>query len=61
MRMSFPARICNMEGGAQAMVRDPKLNRMLLPAGKLRRMIAAFQEHGEMGGVDFRVPTKRLW
>lgn len=43
------------------MVRDRKLNRMLLPAGKLRRMIAAFQAHGEMGGVDFRVPTKRLW
>ena len=43
------------------MVRDRKLNSMLLPAGKLRRMMAAFQAHGEKGGVDFRVPTKRLW
>jgi Ribosome biogenesis protein Nop16 len=45
----------------EAMVRDTKLNRMLIPAGKLRKMIAAFHLWNERERCGFRVPTKRLW
>mmetsp|Transcript_11264 Transcript_11264/g.33849 ORF Transcript_11264/g.33849 Transcript_11264/m.33849 type:complete len:188 (-) Transcript_11264:187-750(-) len=45
----------------EAMVRDRKLNSMLLPGSKLQRMIMAYRMYSDKGGVDFRVPTKRLW
>lgn len=43
-----------------AMVMDSKLNRMLLPAGKLRRMVAAFHVHPAGARVSFQQPKKGL-
>lgn len=45
----------------EAMRRDSKLNSMLLPSAKLKRMLESYTLHGNIRGVDFRVPTKRLW
>ena len=46
---------------AQAMVKDTKLNAMLLPASKLKKLLAAHALHGSSGRCRFRVPNKRLW
>lgn len=43
------------------MVRDTKLNSMLLPASKLRKLLESYRVVGERGRCPFRVPTKRLW
>lgn len=43
------------------MVRDQKLNTMLLPASKLRKMIRSYREVGDGARCSFRVPNKRLW
>jgi len=45
----------------QAMVKDSKLNSMLLPASKLKKLLAAHALHGSRGRCGFRVPNKRLW
>ncbi len=45
----------------EAMVRDTKLNKMLLPASKLKKMLESFRRYGEKERCDFRVPNKRLW
>ena len=45
----------------QAMVKDSKLNPMLLPASKLKKLLAAHALHGSRGRCGFRVPNKRLW
>jgi nucleolar protein 16 len=45
----------------EGMVMDSKLNRMLLPASKLRKMVAAFHMYSERERCNFRVPSKRLW
>ena len=45
----------------QAMVKDIKLNPMLLPASKLKKLLAADELHGSSGRCGFRVPNKRLW
>ena len=45
----------------QAMVRDSKLNSMLLPASKLRKLLASYRLVGDRGRCPFRVPSKRLW
>ena len=58
------ARRRDHEGGAlarQAMVRDSKLNSMLLPASKLRKLLMSYAVVGERGRCPFRVPNKRLW
>ena len=44
----------------QAMVKDRKLNPMLLPASKLRKLIEAYQLSGSNGRCQFRVPQKHL-
>ncbi len=43
------------------MVRDRKLNSMLLPASKLRKLLTSYAVVGERGRCPFRVPNKRLW
>jgi hypothetical protein len=43
------------------MVRDSKLNRMLLPASRLKRMIEAYHLHSTTQRVAFHQPKKRLW
>ncbi|CAL5229790.1 g13181 [Coccomyxa viridis] len=45
----------------EAMVKDNKLNPMLLPASKLKKLLAAHDLHGSSGRCGFRVPNKRLW
>lgn len=45
----------------QAMVKDTKLNPMLLPASKLKKLIAAHALHAGKGRCGFRVPNKGLW
>lgn len=45
----------------EAMRRDSKLNSMLLPPAKLKRMIQSYRHYGDRRGVHFRVPIKRLW
>lgn len=45
----------------QAMARDKKLNPMLMTAGKLRKLMAAYDTVGDKGRCGFRVPNKRLW
>ena len=47
----------------QGMVKDRKLNSMLLPASKLGRMLQAYELHSQRDGArcGFRVPNKRLW
>ena len=52
LRLSMPA---------QAMVKDTKLNAMLLPASKVKKLLAAHALHGRSGRCGFRVPNKRLW
>ena len=42
------------------MVRNSKLNPMLLTAGKLRAMMTAYQVHGSRGRCGFRVGRKGL-
>ncbi|KAK9813710.1 hypothetical protein WJX73_004483 [Symbiochloris irregularis] len=44
----------------EGMVWDSKLNSMLLPAGKLRRMIRSFKEADANARCPFRAPKKRL-
>ena len=47
---------------AQAMVKDRKLNAMLLPASKLKNLVASYNKYGSSKGRHgFRVPQKRLW
>lgn len=43
-----------------AMVRDTKLNKMLLPQGKLKRMAAAFSKFPPGARVAFQQPKKGL-
>ena len=43
------------------MVLDRKLNSMLHPAAKLRKMLDSYQTRGSSGRCGFRVPNKRLW
>ena len=47
----------------QAMVKDRKLNSMLLPASKLKQMLRSYEAFGQLRGARcaFRVPNKRLW
>ena len=45
----------------QAMVRDSKLNSMLLPASKLKKLLAAHAVTGSHLRCGFRAPNKRLW
>ena len=45
----------------QAMVQDTKLNAMLLPASKLKKLLAAHALTGSHQRCGFRVPNKRLW
>lgn len=45
----------------EAMTLDRRLNRMLLPASKLRRMLAAFRAHPSGGSVRFQQPKRKLW
>ncbi|CAL8469696.1 g9237 [Coccomyxa elongata] len=45
----------------EAMARDKKLNSMLMTAGKLRRLMAAYEARKDRGRCGFRVPNKRLW
>ncbi|KAK9826477.1 hypothetical protein WJX81_003338 [Elliptochloris bilobata] len=45
----------------EAMVRDTKLNSMLLPASKLHKLLASYKVFGDRGRCPFRVPNKRLW
>ena len=42
------------------MVRDRKLNQMLLPAGKLRTMMRAYEAHPPGAPVRFQGPKKGL-
>lgn len=44
----------------QAMARDRKLNKMLLPASKLKRMIASAHIHKEGERVRFQQPKRGL-
>lgn len=44
----------------EAMARDRKVNKMLLPASKLKRMIASFQIHNEGARVRFQQPKRGL-
>jgi Ribosome biogenesis protein Nop16 len=44
----------------EGMVKDTKLNRALHPAGKLRKMVAAFQLYTEGARVHFQQPKRRL-
>lgn len=44
----------------EAMVKDTKLNRALLPMGKLRRMAAAFDLYPENARVRFQQPKRKL-
>lgn len=45
----------------EAMVMDRRLNPMQHSTGALEKLIASYR-HWKIGsGVDFRVPTKRLW
>ncbi|KAL3159654.1 hypothetical protein ABBQ38_010063 [Trebouxia sp. C0009 RCD-2024] len=47
----------------EGMVKDRKLNSMLLPASKLRQMLRSHAAFSERHGARcaFRVPNKRLW
>ena len=47
----------------QAMVKDHKLNSMLLPASKLKQMLRSHSMYSQNSAArcGFRVPNKRLW
>ncbi|KAK9811879.1 hypothetical protein WJX72_011665 [[Myrmecia] bisecta] len=47
----------------EAMAKDRKLNTMLHPPGRLKRMLQAYQAFSQTAGgrCRFRVPNKRLW
>ncbi len=47
----------------QAMVKDHKLNSMLLPASKLKQMLRSHSMYSQNPAArcGFRVPNKRLW
>ncbi|DBA86243.1 TPA: hypothetical protein ACH3X1_005745 [Trebouxia sp. C0004] len=47
----------------QAMVKDHKLNSMLLPASKLKQLLRSHSMYSQNPAArcGFRVPTKRLW
>lgn len=44
----------------EAMVKDRKLNSMLLPASKLRKLIEGYKHYGKDGRCQFRTPIKHL-
>lgn len=44
----------------EAMARDRKLNKMLLPVGKLKRMTASYSLYKEGGRVRFQQPKRGL-
>jgi len=44
----------------EAMVKDRKLNSMLLPASKLRKLIEGYKHYGASGRCQFRTPHKHL-
>ena len=54
-------RIPYMRFPLQAMVKDTKLNPMLLPASKLKKILAAHDLHGNSGRCGVQSPNKRLW
>ena len=58
---SFAVPVHDFQVFLQAMVKDNKLNPMLLPASKLKKLLAAHDLHGSSGRCGFRVPNKRLW
>lgn len=47
----------------EGMVKDRKLNSMLLPASKLKQMLRSHAMYSQKDGArcGFRVPNKRLW
>lgn len=47
-------------GDLEAMVKDRKLNSMLLPASKLRKLIEGYKFYGRTGRCQFRTPIKHL-
>jgi hypothetical protein len=53
--------ICRHGDDIDKMVRDSKLNKMLLPASKLKRMIESYHLHSAAQRVPFQQPKKRLW
>ena len=55
------ARTWGLETLIQAMVKDQRLNQMLLPASKLRKLVEGYAAYGEKGRCRFRVPFKHLW